>query len=103
MADGDPCAAGGTDLPEGGAGASGQSGSALPGSQSAAVVRPPRASATTAEDKNATTARTDVSLYQAPLLLTYRTQRSDPVMTEVESRYFRRLVLRMDFEYRSAQ
>ena len=62
MADGDAWEAGGIDLLEGAAGASGQSGSALPGSQSAAVVRPPRASATAADDNNATTARTDVSL-----------------------------------------
>jgi hypothetical protein len=62
VAGGDPWEAGGADFPEGGAGASGQSGSALPGSQSAAVVRPPRASATTAEDINTTTARTDGSL-----------------------------------------
>ena len=44
------------------AGASGQSGSALPASQSSAVVRPPRASAIVTEDINATNARAAVSL-----------------------------------------
>jgi hypothetical protein len=46
----------------GGAGASGQSGSALSASQSAAEVRPPRASAIVTEDINATNARAAVSL-----------------------------------------
>jgi hypothetical protein len=45
-----------------GAWVSGQSGSALPASQSSAVVRPPRASAIVTEDINATNARAAVSL-----------------------------------------
>jgi hypothetical protein len=49
-------------LPAGGAGASGQSGSSLPASQSAEVVRPPRASAIVADETNATTARAAASL-----------------------------------------
>jgi hypothetical protein len=43
-------------------GVSGQSGSSLPAAQSAAVVRPPRASATVTDEITATAANTAVSL-----------------------------------------